>query len=121
MEEHKRVRAMQSKVAEKQDEIKQMRQAAARGGPNPPGKHEQIAAVKELVALKRQQARAAKALLPERGRDRRQQAPPTQQSSRVASPSRTRVAAMHAILSPPAPSQPDIITSPQLEAKLEMC
>ena len=61
------VQEMQSKVDKKQDEIKQMREAAARGGPNSPTKHDQIAAVKELVALQREQKRAAKTLVPKTG------------------------------------------------------
>ena len=53
------VNEMQSNVDKKHDELKQMREAAARGGPNSPSRHDQIAAVKELVALQREQKRAA--------------------------------------------------------------
>ena len=58
------VQEMQSKVDKKKDDLKQMRETVARGGPNTPTKQDQIAAVKELVALQREQTRAAKKVVP---------------------------------------------------------
>ena len=65
------VQEMQRTVKKKQDKIKQMREAAAQGGPNSPSKSEQIAAVKEVVALQREQKRAERALSPQKSMTRK--------------------------------------------------
>ena len=65
------VQEMQCKVKRKQDKIKQMREAAAQGGPNSPSKSDQIAAVKEVVALQREQKRAERALSPQKSMTRK--------------------------------------------------
>ena len=65
------VQEMQRKVKRKQDKIKKMREAAAQGGPNSPSRSEQIAAVKEVVALQREQKRAERALSPQKSMTRK--------------------------------------------------